>query len=499
MTRFIFWMIVAGITSGVFLFRVPGFHYDEAWIAQLASQIAFDRGTWPVFGMNHYTVPIMSYILAAGFKVVGHPSLELARVIYWKMNLVSFALFYIWIAKRIGRRNKTAAWVFALLWVTLPLSVFNQRVFLEVTTAYAFFGSIALWGLSEGFKRGKNLWLALGLTAIALGAASHILFLGGVWAALWACWKESPETFENPRVKWAVTLMFAPMLVLLTAVFLSPIGGGERAKAAIVMVVTLFVLVALWRKWWQTSLSHALLRLSTWILYLVSAGGLFFFFLFEISGVWPISQTTGNVNWFAVVPGFTIAGILLYAIFSAAKPEAPFRFFRALWLVTCALTVISIYKPTSARYWELSLITFLITGAWAVSGLEKHRKALVTGLIAASLLNVAVLGQSYFADTLEHGATSDSYHWLWVHDSSGDYRPVVRAYQELQGSKDFCEEDSIQVDEGRNAFVLQVYRGFARKQGLEKPCETGHLSAHYNIGSKPSEPLKMGLGDLQIF
>jgi hypothetical protein len=269
------------------------------------------------------------------------------------------------------------------------------------------------------------------------------------------------------------------------------------------MIVTLFVLVALWKEWWRTSLSHALLRLSTWILYLVSAGGLFFFLLFEILGVWPISQTTGNVNWFAVVPGFAVAGILLYAIFSTQKPEGSFRFFRAFWLVTCALTVISIYKPTSARYWELSLIAFLITGAWAVSGLEKHRKALVTGLVAASLLNVAVLGQSYFANTLEHGATSDSYHWLWVHDSSGDYRPVVRAYQELQsssqGSNGFCEEDSIQVDEGRNAFVLQVYRGFARKQGLEKACEAGHVSAHYNIGSKASEPPKPGLGDLQIF
>jgi hypothetical protein len=491
---FVFWVLAAMVSSGAYLFQVPGFHYDEAWIAQYASQIAFQPDFWPVFGMNHYTVPIMSYILAAGFRIFGHSSFELARCFYFGMNLISFILFYFWIT----RKSAKAAGIFALLWVTLPLSIFNQRIFLEVTTGYAIFGALALWGLSEGILKNKTSWLVLGLVSIALGAASHILFLGCVWAALWACWKESPEMFENPRVKWAVTSALAPMLVLLAVVFASPIGGGERAKAAIVATVTLVTLLAVWKQWWKTSLSKRLLQVSSWILALVSAAGLFFFFLFEISGVWPISQTTGNVNQFALVPGFAVAAILLYAIFQKRDWPKSFLFFRTLWLTTSALTVISIYKPTSARYWELSMLTFLITGAWALSEIQKHQKVLVSGLIAASLLNVAVLSQSYFAETLLHGATADSYHWLWVHDSSLDYRPVVRAYQSLEASKAVCDDDLINVDQGRNLYVLQVYRRFARVGQYGRPCEAGHGPDRYFFGTNPGGAPTTGLGDIKI-
>jgi hypothetical protein len=508
---FFFWILAAAASSGAYLFQVPGFHYDEAWIAQLASQIAFQPSFWPVFGMNHYTIPVMSYLLAAVFRLFGHPSLELARGFYFGVNLLSFALFYLWIfrgvGRGIGRRNAKAAWIFALLWVTLPLSVFNQRIFLEVTTGYAIFAAVALWGLSEGILKNKTSslsWFVLGLISIALGAASHILFLGCVWAALWACWKECPEMFENPRVKWAVTITLAPMILLLAVVMAAPIGGGERAKAAIVAAVTLITLIAVWKQWWKSSMSKKLLQISGWILTLVSIAGLFFFFLFEISGVWPISQTTGNVNELALIPGFGVAAILLYAVFNreihrdlqkTGWPKS-FLFFRTLWLATSALTVISIYKPTSARYWELSMLTFLIVGAWALSELKKHQKLLVSGLVVASLLNVAVLAKSYFAETLLHGATAESYHWLWVHDSSLDYRPVVRAYQLLETSKEVCDEDFVDVDQGRNLYVLQVYRRFERMGQYGRPCEAGHIPERHTFLTGDAQ--SPGLGDVKI-
>lgn len=503
---FLFWIAASALSSGLFLFQVPGFHYDEAWIASLASQIAFQKGFWPVFGMNHYTVPIMSYLLACGFRIVGYPSLELARLIYWVMNLISFSLFYLWLEKRNTERSsgglESASGIFALLWVTLPLSIFNQRIFLEVTTGYAFFGAIALWGLSEAFEEEKTGGLLLGLLAIALGAASHILFLGAVWAAIWACWKEAPEMLERPCVKWAITWTLTPMLALLLAVFLSPIGGGEMAKVALVAVATLMVLVGLWRRWWKTGLSENLLHISSWILAPFAVAGMFFFFLFEISGVWPISQTTGNVNSLALVPGFAVGGILLYAILRPGERSQLFLFFRAFWLVTCALTVISIYKPTSARYWELATVTFLITGALAISEMQsrgqKYWKGLLSGLIAASSLNLVVLSQSYFVTTLLHGATAESYHWLWVHDTSADYRPVVRAYEGLRTTRGFCAQDVTEVDEGRNAFVLQVYRKFAQLQEAEKPCETDHDTEHYKIGIDPAVEPVPGLGDLHV-
>jgi len=301
-------------------------------------------------------------------------------------------------------------------------------------------------------------------------------------------------------VKWAVTITLAPMILLLAVVFAAPIGGGERAKAAIVAGVTLVTLIAVWKQWWKTQLSKRLLQVSGWILTLVSIAGLFFFFLFEISGVWPISQTTGNVNELALIPGLGVAGILLYAIFKKNDQETTrsksFLFFRTLWLATSALTVISIYKPTSARYWELSMLTFLVVGAWALSEIKRHQKLLVSGLVAASLVNVAVLAKSYFAETLLHGATAESYRWLWVHDSSLDYRPVIRAYKFLETSKEVCDDDFIDVDQGRNLYVLQVYRRFERTGQYGKPCEVGHIPERYALGTGSTQT--PGLGDVKI-
>lgn len=498
-SRFVdlFLFVLAGLTAGAFLFHVPGFHYDEAWLAELASRIAFEPGFWPLHGMNKYTAPVMSYFLAGVFRLVGHPSLELARVAYWCLNLASFALLYAWV-KKMRPQN---AWIFGLLWATLPISVFNQRLFLEVTTGYSFFFAVALWGFTLGlFGKRSPLMLILGVVAVLLGVSSHILFFAVVFGGLFAAWKHTPEVLERPAAKWALTAILAPIFLLFLQTSMSSLGTGALIKAVIATGAVVALIGAIWVNAWRFPVSPPLVKLGSRVLRIAGAVGFFFFTLFELSGVWPTSQTTGVIQLGAALPGLALTYLLGREIWQS-REDAKLKFFLEAWLAVLSITILTIYKPSSARYWELTLIGFLL-----LSALAWRPGRFTPALVLIALLNLVHLGANYFTATLAGGAREDTYQWLWVKDRALDYRPVVVAYRELQ-HLGLCAEDSIRTDQDRNSYVLDVYRKFARQSGREAACAAGKPPASYFLGkTAPAgatlvrEPHPgLGLGDLSIY
>ena len=492
-----FFLLLAGLTSGAFLFHVPGFHYDEAWLAELASRIAFEPGFWPLHGMNKYTAPVMSYFLGGVFRLAGAPSLELARLAYWALNLASFAFLYAWVKKM----RPSTAWIFALLWSTLPLSVFNQRLFLEVTTGYAFFFAVALWGFTLGlFYRRNPFFLALGVIAVLLGVASHILFFAVVFGGLFAAWKNQPEMLERPAAKWALTAILAPIFLLFLQTTMSSLGTGALIKAVIATGAVVALIVAIWLNAWRFSFSPPLVSFGNRVIRIAAAVGFFFFALFELSGIWPTSQTTGVIQIGAALPGLALTYLLGREIWKARNDKA-LQFFFDAWLAVLAITILTIYKPSSARYWELTLLGFLL-----LSALSWRPTRFTPALVLIAVLNLVHLGTNYFTATLLGGAKEETYRWLWVKDRALDYRPVVVGYRKLQ-TLGLCAQDSTRTDQDRNSYVLDVYRKFQRQAGKERDCAAGKAPASYYLGkSAPGGATLVeearpgtGLGDLSIY
>ncbi len=242
------------------------------------------------------------------------------------------------------------------------------------------------------------------------------------------------------------------------------------------------------------------MKLGSRVIRLAAAVGFFFFTLFELSGIWPTSQTTGVIQVWATLPGLALTFLLGREIWRT-RDDPELKFFFEAWLAVLAITILTIYKPSSARYWELTLLGFLI-----LSALSWRPSRFTPALVLIAALNLVHLGTSYYRATLQEGAKEETYKWLWVKDRALDYRPVVVGYRKLQ-ALGLCANDVTRTDQDRNSYVLDVYRKFARQAGKEKDCEAGKSPATYFLGkSAPGGATLVeearpgsGLGDLSIY
>ena len=473
-------ILLAVLSSSAFLFQVPGYHFDEAWIAELASRIAFEPGFWPSFGMNSYTVPVFSYLQAGLFRVLGYPSLEATRVLYAVLNACSLFLFFQWLKKD----RPQASWVFTLLWATFPLSVFNLRLSLEVTSGFAFFASVACYGISEGCIRQQNrVWFWMATLALVLGSLSHLLFFSFVLSLIWAALQMNPLVFDSPALRRMLSLVLLPLTLFFTAPLLqSAIGSGERVKAGLVILMNLFLLAFAHLRWGSRPGMVKLIRFSRWVIYPVASAGVFIFVLFELSGVWPMSQSTGIIFPLLMFPGLLLTGGIFLLSMDWRKAHPIHHFFRALFLALTAFVVANAYKPTSAKYWELPLLAFLLLAALWVVECAAKKKWVMPLVWVCSGLHFILIFQYYLLQTVHHGATAQPYRWLWVKDSALYYRPIIPIYQTLLEMDHLCAQDQIHVDEERNEFVLRVYRSLSHRQGAERDCDPQRAGRHYWVG-----------------
>src|SRR6185437_2759892 len=119
------------ITTGLlWVSRVPGLHFDEAWAANYSYRILSEPGFWPLTAMSPYTHPWSHYLTAAFFHFFG-TSLFTYRAAGVSMNVVGALLA--WIAlMRWGERR--AACLFPFLLAFFIPFVLNERFTIEITS-----------------------------------------------------------------------------------------------------------------------------------------------------------------------------------------------------------------------------------------------------------------------------------------------------------------------------------------------------------------------------
>jgi len=282
-----------------------------------------------------------------------------------------------------------------------------------------------------------------------------------------------------------LSLVLIPLTLFFTAPLLqSSMGSGERVKAGLVILMNLFLLAFAHLRWGSQPVMSKLLRFSRWVIYPVGWTGVFIFVLFELSGVWPISQSTGIIFPLLMLPGLLLTGGVFFMGKDLRNTHPTPDFLKRLFLALTAFVVANAYKPTSAKYWELPLLVFLLLSAlWVVECAQK-KKWVIPLVLVCSGVHFIFIFQVYFFQTVHYGAQAPSYRWLWVKDSALYYRPIIPVYQALLERDHLCLQDQIHVDEERNDFVLRVYRSFSRQQGLEQDCPLQGVRRYYWIGRK---------------
>lgn len=469
---------------------MPGFHYDEVWTGDLAFKIAFSGNTFPLFGMNHYTCPIMAYLLAAYFKLIGYPSLEGARYFYASLHIVSFFLNYLWVSKH----YKQQLFIFFVVWTGLPFVIISHHLNLEVTTGYFFFGALTLWGTSEGILKTNSdwkskLWSWIGLFSALLATYSHVLFIGIMAATILSALSLTPHFFTQRKVKFFTILYLILITPFLSNALFFEAPTSSKIKAACVVFASVFGCLILKFEFWRHTLISKALHLFVRLFLMIGAIGAFFFIVFQLVGVWPVFQITLQRPALIHLTGIFVAGCFLYLLVGfffpsiirynqALTKSRSTQYFARAFLLCCAFTILSIFKPTSLRYWcgpfffallfTLSFTQDMISARPSYAGRsQRYLNAMLILLMTALTTQNQIYIYRFFAQS---GAIKDTAKWLWVKDTSLDYRPMIPIYRALKSSAKICSNDVVRVDEFRNQFVLDVYRSFESFLGKELRC-----------------------------
>ena len=150
-----FWglgLLVLAATHLLWVTRVPGFHFDEAWSASFAHRIAFEPRFWPLAGQSPYTNPWSQYWIAIAFRIFG-VSLKVYRAAGISMVLGGVVFLSAALVRRgFERAAAFFPWVVAF---SLPLVV-NHRFGIELTTFHVFCFGAVIFGVTL-FEEGRKV------------------------------------------------------------------------------------------------------------------------------------------------------------------------------------------------------------------------------------------------------------------------------------------------------------------------------------------------------
>ena len=489
--RFLTILIGIGWVFFVSLYQIhtlPPVHYDEAWFGQFANRIAFEPSFWPLEAMNSYTGPILHYFLALTFRVFG-AGVETSRYFFLGLNLATLGALALLI-RRIS--NGRAVAVFVLFFGLLPVSVFSQRIQLEVTSWFALCYSVVLWGIVLwNSKPTRAICLIAG--GIWLGLFSHILFFIVPFSLFGGLILERPEVFRTPRAKLACLIVNLPLVFLplkmglnLRDVFPFFLALGFLVLAVLPYLIQDFtrLRVILNPKKIGNPLFRFIISIGIGILALAVFAASLVYFLFEFSGSWPYAQITGELRYFWLPLNL----IFLLALVGFSQRKKVDLKLRGLWLVfflQIGLTGWSVLKATNAKYWTIPTLTLLIGLAllWGEYSKKVSKKAYL--VLAAFTLWNAYLFQECFANQYRIGPHDRPFRVWRLSDSARYYRPAVPAYLWLREKG--CHLNKIRVDDGRLQFVVDYYQEYDRKKASpNSTCPWGQREFYF--GNEDSAP-----------
>jgi hypothetical protein len=407
-------------TSVLFLSRVAGFHYDEAWAALFSHRIATEPGFWPLAAMSPYTSAWSHYFAALLFKILG-TNLFVYRLsgillVGAGVTLISLAL------KQLSQAR--AAAIFPWVMAFFTAAVTNERFVIEINTFHVFCLGLFCWGMSQKFSRTTfSPWISNAAVTIAIvfGLTSHILFLAPALACLTLLfWNETLLRSISARLLAAgVLLVFAAFALHIH------LSIPEKDKSVFLLLIAAGGLMGV-----------AFPRLSSWVtrylqlrfmgpiraLLILASLPTLFFLLFFSEGSWAAAYFNGGHSDERLVLFPLIALAIGFAFswraFFFKRKEDPrlrtiFIWILLSWIITTALAT----KP-APRYFELSLVLLAALFSLALSWMP--RKWAVLSFTVWTLSGSLQLAFDYFQPSLAGNIPEQSFRFLFFRDSSDD-------------------------------------------------------------------------------
>lgn len=405
----------------LWLGRVAGFHYDEAWAAWFAHRIESEKGFWPIQAMSPYTSAWSHYAGALLFHALG-TSLQVYRMsgallAAGGIAAISMAL------RRIGaaRAGVLLPWVLAFF----PVLVMNERFCVEITTFHVFCFGLLCLGLAEARNAATparrliaDLMIAL---AVLLGITSHVLFIAPALAA-WL-------VFQPPMATFSRRLTFCGVCAILLAFFLRVHAQiPDKAKSLALLALTSAILLdclaphhvsQCLRRIARSRPGHVATRTCLLGLAALSVPA-FLLLLFLADGSWSSLFFTSSLRAPYLIGSMAIAPVLALHLSRGMRAgrgplvePATLRWFQ----VTVVITALIAVKP-APRYFEIPLLMLGILLSLHFARLS--RKGMATCLAVWSMTGSLQLGFNYFAPAKDGLIAERDFHFLFFRDGTSD-------------------------------------------------------------------------------
>ena len=402
-------VLVFGAAHLLFLADVPGLHFDEAWSANLAADIA---GGGPWRAQSAYTRPWAQYLAGFAFELFG-TNLFAFRLVQVCSSMLGVALLglAVW---RAGFKKATLALPLAAF--ALPGLTANHRFAIEITGFHALaFGALIL-GLELRARKGprQGAYFLMGAGAI-LGTTAHILFLAPLLGLFAAVVLSGTALLRSDRL----FLLF--LSLVLTPFFLAvAYQVPEQGKGWLLVVfgIALFLWAALGARipeWVREHEKRIVLALG------IAALPFLFNAVVFADGHWTYLLTHGGlfIPYFAGLAAI-LAFLVVYRAWKNATAPPAARFWLRLTIFT-TLASGALMLKAAPRYFEVPLLLIAVTYAYGIAAFDPRRALVLGGLIAV------LVGGLFWVNYLVPGRYGYSRErevkFLAFKDSSRDFLP----------------------------------------------------------------------------
>jgi hypothetical protein len=465
----------------LFLSRIPGLHFDEAWAADFAHRIAVEPGFWPFDAMSPYTHPWSHDLTAIFFKIFG-TNLLVSRLAGLFMSVGGLVL--VWRALVVwGEEN--AAVLFSFLAAMFVPSILNERFAIEINT----FLVLCLGGLVYGISR--RSWPLIFVAAV-VGVTSHILFLAPLFAAflVWAA-----ESRWRKRDRFWIAAIALALLPFFCNVFLK-IPEKDKASALIFIDMVVVMSVVLLR-----NPSRWIFRLRKPGYFLAAAAGsIFLLYACVIAeGHASILFTYGRVAnpWLLFLTIPTVALFLVYILVRVFKyPATSLQNQNGLFFKWTGLTLLLVglmsTKP-APRYFEIAFVLILAAIALILS--RAPRRQVIFLMILMGSVSFLQLGLNYMKPGLMRTGVDRSYRYLYVgmyvvRDNSSDSLSKQDLVEDL--GAEGCSFSDVRTEDSRLYESLRFLSFGDWNVSSLKRCPSGGIEVERSQWVDEGGPLGLG-------
>ena len=484
-------------THTLYLNQVPGLHFDEAWSANYAAQIATAGFPWNLEAMSPYTAPWVHWITAFFFKVFSI-NLFTFRAVGVLFSLLGAVLLSG--ALKLSSHPRAAAALPWILAVFVP-SVTNHRFFIEITTFHVFCFGLLCFGLAlssvpekdigpknktlsaqslflvlfapkgltgslsakQGFRTASSFLI---LVSIFFGVTSHILFLAPTLALLLLIVFTQKELNSQQRTLITLlSLLFLPYFIRIALTL------PEKDKAIALLVMNGLFLV--WVSFFKGRIpfsdlwKHRILRVIK-ILTIPSLGYLLFF----SQGDWSVLFTQGWIKYSFLRPFsiFLTLAISAKLILNSFRTQTDFESKLTLWFtLTLFILELIILKPTT-RYYETGFLFLAVLLTIDLTRKSKFPSLLL--FLAFLVLNSLQLSLNYLSVGRAGLGRNQVFGTFFLKDRSTDHLSKWELIQYLidQG----CGLEDIQSENSRLMESLKFLSiGDWKLTSPKRPCTIG--------------------------